>query len=101
MSNECLGRAKGRSAPSVENGIQSLCREIPGYLGREKEKEVAESLRSDSLRIVSLSRARYNHRFRGRIVAEPRQAQELLLRLSLCIVTSVPFESFAFEAGPG
>jgi pimeloyl-ACP methyl ester carboxylesterase len=101
MSNEFLDRAKGRSAPSVENGIQSLCREIPGYLGREKEKEVAESLRSDSLRIVSLSRARYNPRFRGRIVAEPRQAQELLLRLSLCIVTSVPFESFAFEAGPG
>jgi hypothetical protein len=98
MSNEFLGRSKERPAPPIEDGIQSLCREVPGYLGKAKEEEVAEMLRSDSLRIVSLSRARYNPRFRGRIVAEPRQAQELLLRLSLCIVTSVPFKSFEFDA---
>jgi hypothetical protein len=47
---------------------------------------------------VTISRARYNPRFRGRIIAEPRQAQELLLRTALCIVDSVPFkDSEPFE----
>ena len=97
MSNDFLRRPRKGPAPTIQDGIQDLCREVPKYLDRTKEGEVAERLRSDSLRIVSLSRARYNPRFRGRIVAEPRQAQELLLRLSLCIVSSVPFESFPFE----
>ena len=78
------------------------------YRGRSKprrekaEQEIAASLQKDDLRVVSISRSRYNPRFRGRIIGEPRQAQELLLRAALCIVASRPYRGFDFEAvGPG
>lgn len=97
MSNEFLGLEKEGDAPSIEFGIQRLCETVPGYLGKQPEKDIAEKMRSDSLRAITLSRARYNPRFRGRIVAEPRQARELLLRAALCIVSTVPFKNFTFE----
>jgi hypothetical protein len=83
----------------IDGGIQHLATHVPtACLGKENEGYVAELLRRDALRLVTLSRARYNPRFRGRIVAEPRQAQELLLRIALCIVTSVSFCDFNFDA---
>jgi hypothetical protein len=98
LSNEFLGLDKDDQAPPMEFGIRRLCEKAPKFLGKgSPETKIAEKLRSDSLRMVTLSRARYNPRFRGRIVAEPRQAQELLLRVALCIVTSVPFRGFKFE----
>lgn len=64
---------------------------------KEAEENIAEHLRKDDLRIVTISRARYNPRFRGRIIAEPREAQELLLQAALCIVSSRPFGEFDFK----
>jgi pimeloyl-ACP methyl ester carboxylesterase len=100
MSHEFFGRKKG-STPRVEASAQAICENVPKYVAKTKkaEREIAELLRADDLRMVTLSRARYNPRFRGRIIAEPRQAQELLLRAALCIVSSVPFKSFNFKAG--
>jgi hypothetical protein len=98
LSNEFLGLDKQDQAPPIEFGIRRLCEKAPRFLGKgSPETRIAEKLRSDSLRMVTVSRARYNPRFRGRIVAEPRQAQELLLRVALCVVTSVPFRDFAFQ----
>lgn len=102
MSHEFFGRKEG-NAPTVDACVQPICEEVPKYVAKTKkaEGEIAELLRADDLRMVTLSRARYNPRFRGRIIAEPRQAQELLLRAALCIVSSVPFKSFNFKAGQG
>lgn len=97
MSKEFLGLSNEGPAPSIERGIQMLSDAVPRYLGKDNEKAIAETMRSDSLRMVTLSRARYNPRFRGRIVAEPRQAQELLLRVALCVAASVQFRDFDFQ----
>lgn len=95
ISNDFLDLKK--NPPTIELGIQRLCETVPSYLGKHPENDIAEKMQSDSLRAITLSRARYNPRFRGRIVAEPRQARELLLRAALCIVSTVPFRSFTFE----
>jgi pimeloyl-ACP methyl ester carboxylesterase len=95
MSMEFL-RIHAERVQSLDSSIASLCEIVPDYLGRDKQHIVAERLRSDDLRILTMSRSRYNPRFRGRIVAEPRQAQELLLRFALCVVASVPFRDFSF-----
>lgn len=93
MSNQFLGAASDDSL-STAAAISSLGEVAPDYLGKEREREVAEMMRRDLLRIVTISRARYNPRFRGRIVGKPKQAQELLLRVALCVVTSVRFRDF-------
>jgi hypothetical protein len=101
MSNEFFGFSS--ETPSIEHSRQRLCEKIPEMLRRgEKgersgEAEVADHLRNDDLRMVTLSRARYNPRFRGRIIVEPRPAQELLLRVALCIAASTPFQEYDFE----
>jgi len=102
MSNEFLGRT-GDSPPTIQESREALSREIPKYVNKTPEKRddaeraIAERLQRDDLRMVAVSRARFNPRFRGRIIAEPRQAQELLLRAGLCIAASVPFKEFDFD----
>jgi len=97
MSNDFLSSSARGEAPEIELSRQLLCNTVPGYLGRENERKLADRLKEDDLRMVTVSRARFNPRFRGRIIAEPRQAQELLLRVALCIVGSLPFGDFDFE----
>jgi pimeloyl-ACP methyl ester carboxylesterase len=104
MANEVLGRDK-KSPPPIDSTRGLLCEMISKYaykgkLKREQEKaerEIATSLQRDQLRMLTVSRSRYNPRFRGRIIAEPRQAQELLVQAALCIVASTPFKDFDFK----
>ena len=99
MSKDFLKIHPNSGLPPLEVAISEFCKIAPGaYLGREHEQDVAEMLRSDDLRILTLSRSRYNPRFRGRIVAEPHQAQELLIRVALCVAASVPFRDFSFPS---
>jgi hypothetical protein len=98
MSNKFLGFGEDVD-PQIEDSPRRLCLTLPRHINKggtrseseQAEREIAKSLQEDDLRIVAVSRSRYNPRFRGRIVAEPRQAQELLLRAALCIVASKPF----------
>jgi hypothetical protein len=58
-----------------------------------------EMLRHDEVRIVSVSRARYNPRFRGRIVADSANARKLLIHVALCVAAARPFsECFSIDA---
>lgn len=95
MSNEFLGQAK-KNTPSIDDSRRLLCKEVPKFVGMDSAP-IAEGLRKDDLRMVTVSRARYNPRFRGRIIAEPRQAQELLLQVALCIAVSTPFGTYDFK----
>lgn len=103
MSNEFLGLAK-YEIPTIDDGRSRLCKRIPMLLDRGEEGEksakvetdLAEYLRKDDLRMVTISRARYNPRYRGRIIVEPRPAQEMLLRVALCIAASTPFRKYPF-----
>ena len=92
------------STPTIEDCAEAIWKKVPRYAAKtpRAEEGIAELLRSDALRMVTVSRARYNPRFRGRMIAEPRQAQELLLRVALCIDSSVPFRQFPFDkVSPG
>jgi hypothetical protein len=99
MSNKFLGFDKELDDPRIEDSRRRLCLTLPRHINKggtrseseRAEREIAKSLQEDELRMVAVSRSRYNPRFRGRIIAEPRQAQELLLRAALCIVASKPF----------
>lgn len=75
-----------------EEGRRQLSAVVPKYYVRDRER-LGEQLRQDHLRIVTVSRARYNPRFRGRIIADPGVAEGLLLHVSLCIAGSVPLQS--------
>lgn len=107
MSNEFLGLSK-LETPSIDEGRSRLCKRIPELLDRGEEGEksaeveanIAEHLRKDDLRMVTISRARYNPRYRGRIIVEPRPAQELLLRVALCIAASAPFGDYFKSSSP-
>lgn len=97
MSPEFLA-LDGDESLTVEAGRSRLCEVVP----REyKDVNVLNNrLRRDHLRIVTVSRSRYNPRFRGRIVADPRAARKLLLHITLCIAASVPFEDYDLDAQP-
>jgi hypothetical protein len=45
-------------------------------------------LSSEHLRIVNLSRARYNPRYRGRLIIDPQEARRALVHAALCVALS-------------
>jgi hypothetical protein len=95
MSNRFLRRSDDWPDPvNVSEARKLLGTVVPTYLGRKSEPQIAERLRTDDLRVLIMSRARYNPRFRGKMVASPRQAQEILLQMSLCVSASVPLGDF-------
>jgi hypothetical protein len=81
---------------AVEEGRARLCKVVPDEYG--DEDVLSNRLRRDQLRIVTVSRARYNPRFRGRIVVDPRVARTLLQHITLCIAVSIPFDAEYLEA---
>lgn len=46
------------------------------------------AIRNEDLRIINVSRARYNPRFRGRLVVDERAARRSLLHATLCVALS-------------
>jgi len=81
---------------TVEAARRRLCKVVPDEYG--DEKVLGNRLKRDQLRIVTVSRSRYNPRFRGRIVLDPRAARTLLLHITLCIAVSVPFAEYDLAA---
>jgi hypothetical protein len=53
-------------------------------------KDLERSMRDGDLRLLTVSRARYNPRFRGRLIVNPRAARKLLVHAALCIGMSEP-----------
>lgn len=77
---------------SISAGRKELCRRVPGEY--QDKKKIANKLRDDSLRIVTVSRSRYNPRYRGRIVVQPGAAAGLLFHATLCIASSIPLADY-------
>jgi hypothetical protein len=77
-------------------GRRELCKVLPDrYL--EDDSRLISALRKDHVRIVTVSRARYNPRFRGRLIADPVAARDLLHHATTCIAGSVPFPNYDVE----
>jgi hypothetical protein len=60
---------------------------------------IESALEEDELRLITVSRARYNPRFRGRVVVEPKALRDLLLHATLCLSASVPLGQFDLDSG--
>jgi len=96
MSPDFLGQDMDETL-TVEAGRSRLCKVVAEEY--EDENVLSNRLRRDQLRIVTVSRARYNPRFRGRLVVNPRVARPLLLHITLCIAASFPFQEYDLEKG--
>ena len=94
MSPDFLGQDIDEMV-TVEEGRERLCKVVPEQY--RDETWLGNRLRRDQLRIVTVSRARYNPRFRGRLVVDPRAARNLLLHITLCIAISVPFRDYDLD----
>lgn len=88
MSPEFLG-LDADEALTVEAGRARLCKVVPNEY--TDENLLSNRLRRDHLRMVTVSRARYNPRFRGKLVVDPRLARTLLIHVTLCLAVSEPF----------
>lgn len=61
----------------------------PGEPERIKQDEMLlDELRNERIRIVTVSRARYNPRFRGRLIVTPRPARTTLVHAAMCLSLS-------------
>jgi hypothetical protein len=97
VSRSVLGTRK--SIPlTVGRAIKDLA-DLVGDLEAGARSEVAllNDLRTDRIRIITVSRARYNPRFRGRLIVDPKRARRLLLHVSLCLTLSKSIADSPFQ----
>lgn len=87
MSREFIGLGKGQL--TITQSLKRLA-EMVSFNCTSLEM-LDDHLCEDDLRIVTVSRARYNPRFRGRIIVDPKVARDLLLHVALCVGGSVTF----------
>ncbi len=70
------------------------------------EQTMLEHIRDDRIRIVNVSRARYNPRFRGRLLVDGKAARKRIVHAALCVGLSEPIsgktwhEAFSKPAAP-
>ncbi len=76
---------------TLERARRKLPEAVRHYALQDNDGRIDEALRYEDVRIVSVSRARYNPRFRGRIVANSTIAKQLLIHVALCVAASRPF----------
>jgi hypothetical protein len=72
--------------PDVTLGMErllALTAEIGG-----KDERVGNAIRAGWIRIIDVSRARYNPRFRGRLLVDAKAARRRLLHACLCLAAS-------------
>lgn len=85
---------------NVDQVRSPLCVAVSNYSSSsEKLKDWSweNALRNEDIRIVTVSRARYNPRFRGRVLTDPKAVELLMLHATLCISASKPIsEEFEF-----
>lgn len=79
---------------TIDRAISEMTRIVPDRCCEDKEKKriwetrLLETLRTDEMRLVTVSRARYNPRFRGRLIATPQGARKLLVHIALTLALS-------------
>lgn len=82
LSRRALG-AKFARKLTIERAIDDLERHAPDF--DDNPEDVDRMLRDGDIRIVTVSRARYNPRYRGRLVVSARDACKLLVHVALCM----------------
>lgn len=70
----------------VERGIRELKRVVPDVCANTER--MVNELRNERIRIITVSRARYNPRFRGRLIVTGHAARKMLPHATLCVGSS-------------
>lgn len=87
LSSEKI-RLTPKGKVDVERGIDRLLA-LLSEIGGDDERVLAE-IREGWIRVIDVSRARYNPRFRGRLLVDGKAAQRRLLHAALCLAISEP-----------
>ncbi len=72
----------------IELAVGDLLQAVPKAC--QSPKDLERSMRDGDIRLITVSRARYNPRFRGRLIVNPDAARKLLVHIALCIGMSEP-----------
>jgi hypothetical protein len=95
VSNKFLGWKHG-GFTTVRDAIAGLCTNSPAVL-RSKDL-VSEAISDKQFRIVTVSRARFNPRFRGRLLVTAADAKRMHIHAVLCIAMSQPLSDLDDDA---
>jgi hypothetical protein len=108
LSGDYLGKSGGKplTPERVDTWFMECVSELYSDSDDSKQKEEEENalgdlelaLRADKLRIVTVSRARYNSRFRGRLVVDPKAAKQILTHVALCLAAAKPADRTELES---
>jgi len=77
-------------ALSLEEGIMDFPRVVSQRCGGDQDDGILDDIRKDRVRMITVSRARYNPRYRGRLIVTAQMARSLLVHAALCIALSTP-----------
>ena len=64
----------------------------------DKKSTLDQRLREDKLRLITVSRARFNPRFRGRFFASVNGVRAVLVHAGMCLAEVQPYRAFDFDA---
>jgi hypothetical protein len=73
--------------PVIDRARRALTRKLMGASEDEMgatESEIQDAIANDTVRVLSLSRARYNPRFRGRLELDGKSARKRLFHVAMC-----------------
>jgi hypothetical protein len=93
VSPEFLSPAIHRDPADVRERFNSVTAQVQA----KDDRTLEHSIQHDLLRVITVSRARYNPRFRGRLVTDLASVKSVLLRAALCISASRPFQEFDWK----
>jgi hypothetical protein len=85
----------GSANPSMRKQQDALIAAAQKYV--ESPAGLAKELREDNVRMITVSRARYNPRFRGSLILSPNGCKELLVHIALCLAASYEYRNFDLE----
>jgi pimeloyl-ACP methyl ester carboxylesterase len=65
-----------------------------GQMTSYTTKELAQHLQTGQVRVIKVSRARYNPRFAGSLLQNVRAVEQVLTHVALCLASAHPFADF-------
>lgn len=103
VSHEFLGIDRDQDGSDHRDAIKLFLGRVAACTAKRSKPQTEPRqtwdwhLHNDNLRIVEISRARYNPRYRGRIIADTKRVDQVLRHVALCLAASRPISTFDFE----
>lgn len=64
----------------------------------KRDSELESRLKSEELRIVTVSRARFNPRYRGRVLLNAKAVRTALHHITWCLAHAVPYDAGVYPS---